>query len=225
MTDTRAMENATPRTDAIDSEPASATNKHEGWMVGYYSLLSLALQLETELTAARLDAKSWSDQCSERVKDWDAMRERADAAKEEVKRQHEKNTQIYGRLCKAECELAALRKRIEEAGNNLPSTVLIRRGRVVENSNWQTDHSEWVTLKEYEHLKSTATALLAQRNAKIAELRPLLADCEQSILNSHEFAKEHGVYLTGDNTLLRRLHAALSRSSTEKDAARKESNG
>lgn len=44
----------------------------------------LIIDCRKELIDVRSDAKSWADQCSERVKDWDEMRTRAEAAESEL---------------------------------------------------------------------------------------------------------------------------------------------
>ncbi len=98
--------------------------------------------LEDELTAARLDAKSWSDQCAERVKDWDSMRERAELAESMTA-----NT-LRDAFNDRE-ELAALRKRMDSASVELPDA----------------------KMATFDELHQSATALLAKRDTEIEDLK------------------------------------------------------
>jgi hypothetical protein len=50
----------------------------------YETLAFYTRYLQREIAEARDDAKSWSDQCSDRVKDWDEMRARAEKAESEL---------------------------------------------------------------------------------------------------------------------------------------------
>ena len=91
--------------------------------IKYYSSADMdaALALISELTA---DRDCWSDQCSQRVADWDEMRKKRDAALAEIERltaQHIEmvhrcsqmdagNVALVARIAALEAENAALRE-------------------------------------------------------------------------------------------------------------------
>jgi len=105
-----------------------------------------ALQVELaatkrELADAKADAKSWADQCGERVKDWDAMRERAE---------------------KAARELAELRKSLDEAKVEFP---------LIECDIWSDRGHPAVSEKQAKSIRQAAIAIIAKQKMEIEALK------------------------------------------------------
>jgi hypothetical protein len=78
----------TPRTDALNAELYADAMKRKRSPAAvqdpYERAITLCAELESELADARDDAKSWLYQCSDRVRDWDEMRARAEKAESEL---------------------------------------------------------------------------------------------------------------------------------------------
>ncbi len=70
----------TTRADAVNLARQFIDHGCRPSQSGIGTLCRGIIAMDAELAAARSDAQSWSDQCAERVKDWDAMRERAELA-------------------------------------------------------------------------------------------------------------------------------------------------